>query len=85
MLGAKLQVFQDCCNKVGIQRRQYHHAFSVMLKIAGKRYDFDTMLRLTRTHFETDENRQFYMSEWRETTFQRVINSNPTKSRLEFL
>jgi len=95
MLGTKLQVFQDCCNKVGIQRHQYHHAFSVMLKgraatfyydhIAGKRYDFDTMLRLTRTHFETDENRQLYMSEWRETTFQRVINSNPTKSRLECL
>ena len=41
----------------------------------GKRYDFDTMLRLTRTHFETDENRQLYMSEWRETTFQRAINS----------
>jgi len=95
MLGAKLQVFQDCCNKVGIQRHQYHHAFSVMLKgraaafyhdhIAGKRYDFDTMFRLTRTHFETDENRQLYMSEWREITFQRVINSNPTKSRLECL
>ena len=95
MLGTKLQVFQDCCNKVGIQRHQYHHAFSVMLKgraatfyydhIAGKRYDFDTMLRLTRTHFETDENQELYMSEWRETTFQRVINSNPTKSRLECL
>jgi hypothetical protein len=72
-LGAKLQVFQDCCNKVGIIRHQYHHAFSVMLKgraatfyydyIAGKRHDFDTMLQLTRTHFETDENRQLYMSE----------------------
>ena len=24
-----MQVFQDCCNKVGIQRHQYHHAFSV--------------------------------------------------------
>ena len=82
MLGAKLQ---DCCNKVGIQRHQFHHAFSVMLKgraetfyhdhITGKRYDFDTMLRLTRTHFETDKNRQLHMPEWRETTFQRAINS----------
>ena len=26
ILDAKLQVFQDCCNKVGIQRYQYHHA-----------------------------------------------------------
>jgi len=79
MLGAKLQVFYDCCNKVGIQRHQYHHAFSVILKgraatfyydhIAGKNYSFDIMLQLTRAHFETDENRQLYMSEWRETTF----------------
>jgi hypothetical protein len=72
-LGAKLQVFQDCCNKVGIIRYQYHYVFSVMLKgraatfyydyITSKRHDFDTMLQLTRTHFETDKNRQLYMSE----------------------
>jgi len=53
--------------------------------IAGKRYDFDTMLRLTKTHFETDENRYFYMLEWRETTFQRIITANPAKNRLECL
>ena len=54
MLGAKLQVFYDCCNKVGIQCHQYHYAFSIMLKgraatfyydyIAGKNYSFNTML-----------------------------------------
>jgi hypothetical protein len=53
-LRTKLQVFQDCCNKVGIMRHQYYYTFSVMLKgrattfyydyIAGKRHDFDTML-----------------------------------------
>ena len=79
MLGAKLQVFYDCCNKVGIQCHQYHHAFSIMLKgraatfyydhIAGKNYSFNAMLQLTRAHFKTDENRQLYMSEWRETIF----------------
>jgi hypothetical protein len=31
--------------------------------IAGKRHNFDTILQLTRTYFETDENRQLYMSE----------------------
>jgi len=66
MLGAKLQVFQDCCNKVGIQHYQYHYTFSVMLKgravtfyynhIAGKRYNFNIMLNLTKAYFETDEN-----------------------------
>jgi hypothetical protein len=29
--------------------------------IAGKRHDFDIMLRLIRTHFKTDENQQLYM------------------------
>jgi hypothetical protein len=53
--------------------------------MAGKRYDFDTMLSLTKAHFKTDENRQLYMSEWRETTFQRVITANPTNTRLECL
>jgi hypothetical protein len=31
--------------------------------IAGKRHDFDTMLQLIRTYFETDENQQLYMFE----------------------
>jgi hypothetical protein len=53
--------------------------------IAGKRHDFDTMLQLTRIHFETNENRQLYMAEWRETTLQRIIASNTTKSCLECL
>ena len=67
MLGVKLQVFYNCCNKVGIQRYQYYYAFSVMLKgraatfyydhIVGKNYNFKAMLQLTRAHFKTDENR----------------------------
>ena len=54
MLRAKLQVFYNCCNKVGIQCHQYHHTFSIMLKgwaatfyynyIVGKNYNFDAML-----------------------------------------
>jgi len=43
------------------------------------------MVRMTRTHFETEENRQLYWAEWRETTFSRVIMENPTKDRLECL
>jgi hypothetical protein len=45
---------------------QYYYVFLVMLKgraatfyydyIAGKRHDFNTMLWLIRTYFETDEN-----------------------------
>jgi hypothetical protein len=73
ILRAKLQVFQDCYNKVGLIRHQYHHTFSVILKgraatfyydyIASKRHDFNTILQLTRTHFKTNKNQQLYMSE----------------------
>ena len=94
-LQTKLQIFYDCCNKVGLQRSDYENAYSVMLKgraatfyydkLSGRGYDFDTMLAHTRTHFETEENRQLYMSEWRETTLPRVIAENPTKTRLECL
>lgn len=67
MLRAKLQVFQDCCNKVEIQYYQYYYTFSVMLKghtatfyydyIIGKRYNFNTILNLTKAYFKIDENR----------------------------
>ena len=43
------------------------------------------MLRMMRAHFETDENRQFYLSEWRETRLQRIIDANPTVSRTDCL
>ena len=54
ILRAKLQVFYNCCNKVKIQRYQYHYTFSVILKgqavifyynyITGKNYNFNIML-----------------------------------------
>jgi peptidyl-tRNA hydrolase len=53
--------------------------------ITGRLYNFITMVAMVKTHFETEENQQFYLSEWRETTLQRVIASNPTKSKLECL
>jgi len=31
--------------------------------ITGKRYDFNTMLSLTKAYFKTDKNQQLYMSE----------------------
>jgi hypothetical protein len=93
ILDVKLQVFYDCCAKIGIPETHYHAAFSVMLKgrasnfyydkIAGRSFDFKTMVSMTKTHFETEENYQKYLSEWRETTFQRTIAANPEKSRLE--
>ena len=95
ILDTKLRIFRDCCEKVGIPKTQYHHAFSIMLKeratdfyydkLADKDYGFDDMVHLTKAHFETDENRQLYLSEWRVTTLRKVIADNPDKNRLECL
>jgi hypothetical protein len=93
ILDVKLQVFYDCCSKIGLLETQYFNAFSIMLKgrasnfyydkISGKFYDFYTMVIMTKTHFETEENLQKYLSEWREITFFRTISDNPGKSRLD--
>ena len=43
------------------------------------------MIYESRCHFETEENKQQYMSEWRETTFPRIIATNPGVPRLDCL
>jgi hypothetical protein len=93
ILDVKLQVFYDCCSKIGLPDTQYYSAFSIMLKgrasnfyydkLSGRSYDFQTMVNFTKAHFETEENHQKYLSEWRETTLPRTISENPGKSRLE--
>ena len=95
VLNVKLQVFYNYYNKAGIRTHQYHYAFSAMLKgrastfyydkIQGRHYNFDAIVKLIRAYFENNETRQLYLSEWRETTFQRVINDNPTKLRSKCL
>jgi hypothetical protein len=83
------------CTKIGINSGQFHMAFSIILKgkardfyydkIAGRGYDFNQITDMIRTHFETEENRQKYLSEWRETTLASIIMRNPEKNRLECL
>ena len=95
ILNSKLRIFYDCCRKVGLGPNDYHDAFSIMLKgrastfyydrLAGKGYDFERMIYETRCHFETEQNKQLYLSEWRSTTFQRIAKENPTTSRLDCL
>ncbi len=95
ILDAKLQVFYNYYNKAGIQTHQYYYAFLAMLKgralvlyhsqIQGKILDFSTIVQRIRDYFENDETYQLYLSEWRETLFQRVINENPTKIRAKCL
>jgi hypothetical protein len=54
-------------------------------RITGSPYDFITMVAMVKEYFETKENWQLYMSEWRETTLPRIIESNLTKSKLDYL
>ena len=53
--------------------------------LSDKSYDFARMVQETRNHFETQENHQHYMSEWRETTYQRIIASELSRTHLECL
>ena len=62
-LDIKLQIFYDCCMKIGLPREQYHNASFVMLKgrasefynneIAGKGWSLNQILRIIKDHFET--------------------------------
>jgi hypothetical protein len=80
---------------VGLEEGQRHNAYSVMLKgrasafyydrLSGKGFDFQRMIFEMRCHFETEENKQQYLSEWRETTFSRIITANPDISPLDCL
>jgi len=73
ILDVKLQIFYDCCRKIGIPKDQLHEAFSVMLrgrahsfyydKVTNRKYNFETMISLMRTHFKTEKNCQLYLAE----------------------
>jgi len=95
ILDVKLQVFYDCCTKVGLPALQFHLAYSVMLKgrassfyydkISGRSYDFAIMIEMTKTHFETEERRQKYLTEWRGTTLPRIMAKYQDKTQPECL
>ena len=53
--------------------------------LTGKGYNFNQIIYKTRCYFKTEKNKQQYMSEWRETTFLRIIAINPSVSQLDCL
>jgi len=53
--------------------------------LAGKGYDFNQIIYKTRCYFKTEENKQQYILEWRETTFLRIITTNPGVPWLDYL
>ena len=58
---------------------QYHIAFPIMLKdrasdfyynkIIGRSYNFIIIIQIVKIYFKTEENRQLYILEWRETIY----------------
>ena len=68
ILDTKLQIFKDCCEKVGMPEVYYHKGYSLILKGRASRFyysslttkepiTFETMVCTTKVHFETEENR----------------------------
>ena len=53
--------------------------------LVGKGYKFNQIIYKTRCHFKTEENKQQYILEWRETTFLKIIVTNLDVSQLNCL
>ena len=52
--------------------------------LAGKEYNFNRIIYKLRYHFKTKENKQQYISKWRETTFLKIITINLGVSYLNY-
>ena len=44
--------------------------------LVGKGYNFNRIIYKLRYHFKTEENKQQYILEWKETTFLKIIVIN---------
>jgi hypothetical protein len=53
--------------------------------LSGKGYNFKNMILKTKIHFEIEENRQLYLSEWKIITLSKIITDNLDKTRLKCL
>jgi hypothetical protein len=53
--------------------------------LSNKDYSFKNMIIKIKIHFETEKNRQLYLSEWRVITLSKIIINNLNKIRLKCL
>jgi hypothetical protein len=51
----------------------------------SKGYSFENIIIKIKIHFEIEENRQLYLSEWRMIILLKIILDNPDKNRLKYL
>ena len=54
-------------------------------RLVGKGYDFNRIIYKLKCHFKTEENKQQYILEWRETTFLKIIIINLGVPQLNYL
>ncbi|EKD20762.1 hypothetical protein MBM_01444 [Drepanopeziza brunnea f. sp. 'multigermtubi' MB_m1] len=97
VLEDKLLIFYNHCKMVGLPQEPsaYAEALSIMLKDQANTYfytslynrslGFGEMVNLLKMKFEIEESTQKYLSEWRETTFERTAAQHPEKTKLEAL
>ena len=73
ILNSKLRIFYNNCTRIGLLKTMYSIALLTMFKeqassyyydqLSRKEYDFEFMIFKLKAHFDTDENRQEYMTE----------------------
>ncbi|KAK2005367.1 hypothetical protein LZ32DRAFT_642395 [Colletotrichum eremochloae] len=84
VLDIKLNIFRDTCSKVGIEEHQLGPAFSLLLRGKATTFYINRICAAGIRDFPTMVNKT-YLTEWRDTTFLRIAQDNPTKNKLEIL
>lgn len=72
ILSIKLLIFYDFYGNFGLKEEQYHSVFSSLLRdcanqfyydhMVNKGYEFRKMVKLTSSYFETEANKQDYLT-----------------------
>ena len=74
VMTTNLKIFRDYCNRLSIPQSAYAKCISAMLKdaalsfyfneLSGRGLDFNELTAQVEYHFETEEGRQGYVTEW---------------------
>ncbi|KAB5511370.1 hypothetical protein GE09DRAFT_724945 [Coniochaeta sp. 2T2.1] len=83
VMTTKLKIFRDYCNRLSIPQSAYAKCFPAMLKdaalsfyfneLSGRGLDFNELTAQVEYHFETEEGRQGYLTEWQQTRLPQLI------------
>lgn len=94
-LDLKLHIFYELYKKAGVPpiQKGWSEAFSTTLNadarefyydnISGRGFSFETMINMTRQHFETVERHQQLLSSWYSISLPSLNRENPEKYTTE--